>query len=80
MYDDLKTLIWFLRKGPKFYATMIALIFRKFRPLKDSPEHVEIEKNWKYIVDKRRENSINIISSFILSSFQRFYIFWSIQM
>tara|TARA_Y100000758_G_C15993826_1_gene401525 strand:- start:144 stop:914 length:771 start_codon:yes stop_codon:yes gene_type:complete len=46
MYDDLKTLIWFLRQGPKFYATMIALIFRKFRLLKDSPEHIEIERKW----------------------------------
>ena len=44
MYEDLKTLLWFLRKGPKFYATMIALIFRKFRPIKDSPEIIEIEK------------------------------------
>ena len=46
MYEDPKTLLWFLRKGPKFYATMIALIFRKFRLLKDSPEHIEIERKW----------------------------------
>ena len=46
MYEDLKTLIWLLRKGPKFYATMITLIFRKFRPFKDSPEQIKIEKKW----------------------------------
>ena len=46
MYEDLKTLIWFLRKGPKFYATMIVLLFRKFRPVKDSSEFIEIEKKW----------------------------------
>ena len=46
MYDDLKTLMWFLRKGPKFYATMIALLCRKFKPVRDSLEIVEIEKKW----------------------------------
>ena len=46
MFEDLKTLIWFLRKGPKFYATMITLFFRKFRPVKDNPEIIEIEKKW----------------------------------
>ena len=45
MYEDLKTLIWLLRKGPKYYATIITLIFRKFRPFRDNPEHIEIEKN-----------------------------------
>ena len=34
VYEDLKTLLWFLRKGPKFYPTMVALILRKFRPAK----------------------------------------------
>ena len=46
MYEDLKTLISLLRKGPKFYATIITLIFRKFRPFRDNPEHIEIEKKW----------------------------------
>ena len=46
MYEDLKTLMWFLRKGPKFYATLAAIIFRKFKPIKDSPEIIEIEKKW----------------------------------
>ena len=46
MYEDLKTLLWFLRKGPKFYATMIALIFRKFRPFRDNQEHKENAKKW----------------------------------
>ena len=46
MYEDLKTLIWLLRKGPKFYATIISLIFRKFRPVRDSSEYIEIEKKW----------------------------------
>ena len=46
MFDDLKTLIWFLRQGPKFYATMIALILRKFRPFRETSEHLEIERKW----------------------------------
>ena len=46
MYEDLKTLLWFLRRGPKFYATMIALILRKFRPFRETPEHLEIERKW----------------------------------
>ena len=46
MYEDLKTLIWFLRKGPKFYPTMVTLLFRKFRSVRDNPEIIEIEKKW----------------------------------
>ncbi len=46
MFEDLKTLIWLLRKGPKFYATLITLIFRQFRPGRDNPEYIEIEKKW----------------------------------
>ena len=45
MYDDLKTLLWFLRRGPKFYATMIVLFLRKFRSVRDTPKVVEIEKD-----------------------------------
>ena len=40
MFDDIKTLIWFFKR-PKFYATMISLIFRKFLPYKDSSQHRE---------------------------------------
>ena len=44
MLEDLKTLVWFLKKGPKFYATMFALIFRKFRKDKDlGSKKTEIE-------------------------------------
>jgi predicted O-methyltransferase YrrM len=46
MYDDLKTLLWFLRRGPKFYATMIVLFLRKFRSVRDNPKIVKIEKKW----------------------------------
>ena len=46
MYEDLKTLIWLLRKGPKFYATMMAFMIKKFRPFKDSFEHKAIAKKW----------------------------------
>jgi len=46
MFEDLKTLMWFLRKGPKFYATMISILCRKFKPVRDSLEIVEIEKKW----------------------------------
>ena len=46
MYEDLKTLLWFLRRGPKFYATMMALIFSKFRPFRDNTEHQDIARKW----------------------------------
>ena len=39
MFEDIKTLFWFLKK-PTFYATMLSLIFRKvFLPNRDSPDH-----------------------------------------
>ncbi len=52
MFEDLKTLLWLLRKGPKFYATMIALILRKFRPVRDNTEQHDIAIKWceKYLV------------------------------
>ena len=52
MFEDLKTLLWLLRKGPKFYATMIALILRKFRPVRDNTEQQDIARKWceKYLV------------------------------
>jgi len=37
MIEDLKTLLWFLRR-PSFYATMVALIIRKFLKNKDREE------------------------------------------
>ena len=46
MFEDLKTFLWFLRKGPKFYATMMALIFRKFRPVRDNIEQRDIARKW----------------------------------
>jgi len=46
MLDDLQTLIWLLKKGPRFYATIISLIFRKFKPVRDSLENIENEKKW----------------------------------
>ena len=46
MLEDLKTLLWFLKKGPKFYATMFTLIYRKFRVDRDSLAHKEKEKEW----------------------------------
>ena len=52
MFEDLKTFLWFLRKGPKFYSTMIALILRKFRPVRDNTEQQDIARKWceKYLV------------------------------
>ena len=52
MYEDLKTILWFLRKGPKFYATMVTLILRKFRPVRDNTEQHDIAIKWceKYLV------------------------------
>ena len=46
MLEDLKTLLWFLKQGPKFYATMLAFMIRKFRPFKDSLEHKAVAKKW----------------------------------
>ena len=46
MLEDIKTLLWFLKKGPKFYATMFTIIFRKFRVNRDSEAHIDIEKEW----------------------------------
>tara|TARA_B110000014_G_scaffold250757_1_gene227356 strand:+ start:8615 stop:9382 length:768 start_codon:yes stop_codon:yes gene_type:complete len=46
MLEDLKTLLWFLLKGPKFYPTMFSLILRKFLPFKDSLQHKELERSW----------------------------------
>ena len=38
MFEDIKTLLWFLKR-PKFYATMIFLVLRKFLPDRDSLEN-----------------------------------------
>ena len=56
MFEDIKTLLWFLKR-PKFYATMIFLVLRKFLPDRDSLENrqekwcqertVSIEKCYK---------------------------------
>lgn len=46
MLEDLKTLLWFLKKGPKFYATMFTIIFRKFRTNRDREAHIKQEKEW----------------------------------
>ncbi len=46
MIEDIKTFFWFLFRGPKFYSTLFALIFTKFRPIKDSEKHIEIAKKW----------------------------------
>ena len=35
MFEDIKTLFWFLKR-PNFYATMISLVLKKFLPNKDS--------------------------------------------
>jgi len=43
MFEDIKTLLWFIKR-PKFYATMISLILRKFLPNKDSLENRQ--ENW----------------------------------
>ena len=43
MFEDIKTLIWFIKR-PKFYATMIFLVLRKFLPNKDTLENRQ--QNW----------------------------------
>ncbi|MDA9344671.1 class I SAM-dependent methyltransferase [Gammaproteobacteria bacterium] len=46
MIEDIKSFLWFLFKGPKFYTTLFALILTKFKPSKDSPHHIEIATKW----------------------------------
>ena len=46
MKEDLKTLLWFILKGPKFYATLFSLFIRKFRVNKDTKECKQIEIKW----------------------------------
>jgi len=46
MIEDIKSFLWFLLKGPKFYSTLFALIVTKFKPTKDSSYHIEIATKW----------------------------------
>ena len=46
MIEDIKSFLWFLSKGPKFYTTLFALVITKFKPLKDSPHHIELATKW----------------------------------
>ena len=63
MLEDLKTLVWFLKKGPKFYATMFALIFRKFRKDKDLGFKkilgIEPAKNLAKLANKNKIKTFN---------------------
>ena len=46
MIEDIKTLFWFLHRGPKFYSTLISLILTKLKPAKDSEKHIKISTKW----------------------------------
>jgi predicted O-methyltransferase YrrM len=46
MLEDVKSFLWFLFKGPKYYSTLFALIFTKIRPTKDSDFHIRIATKW----------------------------------
>ncbi len=46
MIEDIKTFFWFLRKGPKFYSTLVSLILTKLKPTKDSENHIAIATKW----------------------------------
>jgi len=44
--SDLRTLSWFLLKGPKFYATFLEYTLRKFKQNKDSEYHLKEALEW----------------------------------
>lgn len=46
MIEDIKTFFWFLFRGPKYYSTLISLILTKFKPTKDSENHIAIATKW----------------------------------
>ena len=46
MIEDIKSFLWFLSKGPKYYSTLIALVITKFKKIKDSPLHIEMATKW----------------------------------
>jgi len=46
MFEDIKSFLWFLFKGPKYYSTLFALILTKIKPTKDSDSHIRIATKW----------------------------------
>lgn len=46
MIEDLKSFLWFIWKGPKFYSTLFVLVLTKLKPIKDSNQHIEIATRW----------------------------------
>ncbi len=46
MIEDIKSFLWFVWKGPKFYSTLFALILTKLKPTKDSNQHIDISTRW----------------------------------
>ena len=46
MIEDIKSFLWFLSKGPKYYSTLIALVLTKLKKNKDSPLHIEMATKW----------------------------------
>ena len=79
MFEDLKTFLWFLRKGPKFFATMIALILRpagwKSTTLCESLRHGVVPISLSgYRHDQGRISGDNTGSS----STHQDFIFWTI--
>jgi len=58
MIEDIKSFLWFLLKGPKYYSTLVTLVFTKLRPAKDSQHHIEVATKWC------KENLISIEDCF----------------
>lgn len=46
MIEDIKSFLWFLLKGPKYYSTLVTLISTKLRPVRDSEYHIEVATKW----------------------------------
>jgi predicted O-methyltransferase YrrM len=46
MIEDIKSFLWFLLKGPKYYSTLVALTVTKLRPAKDSEHHIKVATKW----------------------------------
>jgi predicted O-methyltransferase YrrM len=44
--SDLRTFLWFLLKGPKFYTTFLEYTLRKFRQNNDSEYHLQQALDW----------------------------------
>lgn len=46
MFEDIKSFLWFLLKGPKYYSTLCVQIYTKLRKNMDTQRHTETATNW----------------------------------